>query len=224
MLCGLGRQACRDQKSPPGFSSIILLLRLLGDVLRERKGTLGITVLYALNWKPAQELCCGDVGSEEGVKSRAVPDRMRRVKSASSGGLPRGVGTLSPVLTTSRCRDGQGGAQARDDLCHQEPGSVPPPATLSHPVGSRGTGLAPPGPSSGGPEIGEMGHFQKWPHLTLDTPPSYFERSAPHQSEQSLLWGRKGDRGHQWMYLSCSWHSGPAKYLPQVLYSVHHCM
>lgn len=49
-------------------------------------------------------------------------------------------GALTPAPTASHFRESRGGAQARDDLCPQELGSVPLPTTLSHPVDSRGTG------------------------------------------------------------------------------------
>ena len=49
-------------------------------------------------------------------------------------------GALTPAPTASHFREGRGGAQARDDLCPQELGSVPPTTTLSHPLDSRGTG------------------------------------------------------------------------------------
>lgn len=124
-----------------------------------------------------------DTGNKGGVKDRVV--KTLRVKSGSSGALPKGIESLTPVLAAPHCREGARWDQARDNFCSQAPGSVPPPSPLSHPVGSRGTGLAWLGlsyPLPNGPETGEAGCFQKWPHLTLDTLPStYFKRLAPHQ-------------------------------------------
>ena len=136
------------------------------------------------------------------------------VKSGSPGRLPRGTGALTPVLAAPHYREGQGGAQARGDFCSRVPGSVPPPSPLSHPVGSRGTGLASPLHSPGRPEIGEAGCFQKWPRLTLDTL-YLFGEAGPSPgaflSEQPLT--PQGGRGRDVKgrrHLGCSLRGSPA--------------
>lgn len=94
-------------------------------------------------------------------------------------------------------------------LSSQVPGSVPPPAPLSHLVGSRQTGLASSIHSPSEPRIGEGDCFQKRPHVTLDTLPSPYFESQPlaeaFLSEQPLALG-DAEGVTLGMHFSCSLH------------------
>lgn len=133
-----GRSAYREQKSH-GFSSLVLLLRLISDVLREWTVDLGTGR--------------GEVGGASTKDTEQVMEGHVRV----SCGSRRSRGSRADCL---HCREGARGRGSRATCLHCREGArnspgqrsslsvpqhltqCPLPFPLSHPAGSRGTGLA----------------------------------------------------------------------------------